>query len=57
MEDEEIIRLSQQRSFQKNNELYKRMIDLVHEYDGEVSPVEVLGTLVFLMHKLIQGNA
>ena len=33
------------------------MIDLVHEYDGEVSPMEVLGTLVFLMHKLIQGNA
>lgn len=42
MEDSKILELGKQKSFPKNGELYQRIRDLVHEYDGEVSTAEAI---------------
>jgi hypothetical protein len=41
----EIVELPVTPKFSKEQELYSRMQDLIHEYDGEVSLVAVLGVL------------
>ena len=41
----EPIKLPVQPKFSKEQELYSRLHDLIHEYDGEISLVAVLGVL------------
>lgn len=41
----EPIKLPVQPKFSKEQELYSRIQELIHEYDGEVSLVAVLGVL------------
>jgi len=37
-----------QKKFSKEQELYSRLQDLIHEYDGEISLVAVIGVLDLL---------
>ena len=40
-----VVDLNKEIKFTKEQELYGRIQDLIHEYDGEVSLVSVLGIL------------
>ncbi len=41
----EAIKFQKQPKFSKEQELYSRLQDLIHEYDGDVSLVAVIGVL------------
>lgn len=41
----EPVKLPVQQKYGKEQELYSRLHDLIHEYDGEISLVAVLGIL------------
>jgi hypothetical protein len=40
-----IVELQIDKQFKREQELYSRIISLIHEYDGELSVVSVLGIL------------
>ena len=43
-----VTELNKQKVFTKEQELYSRLQDLIHEYDGEISLVAVIGVLDLL---------
>ncbi|MFW0927222.1 hypothetical protein [Providencia sp. VP23HZSY-1] len=48
-----ITKLPFDKKFQANGELSKRILELIHEYDGEISLAEAVGVLEIVKLKLI----
>lgn len=46
--------LNKEKKFNKEGELFKRIENLIREYDGEISLVSALGILELHKHKLIR---
>ena len=52
----EPIKFPAQPKFSKEQELYSRLHDLVHEYDGELSMVAVVGSVELLKLHVIEAS-
>ncbi|MDN0019605.1 hypothetical protein QVM86_10590 [Providencia stuartii] len=48
-----ITKLPIDKKFQANGELSKRMLELIHEYDGEISLAEAIGVIEIVKLTLI----
>ncbi|MEQ4714707.1 hypothetical protein ABN057_20645 [Providencia alcalifaciens] len=48
-----IVKLPVDKKFQANGELSKRMLELIHEYDGEISLAEAIGVIEIVKLTLI----
>lgn len=48
-----IVKLPVDKKFQANGELSNRMIELIHEYDGEISLAEAIGVIEIVKLTLI----
>ena len=51
-----IFDLGKEKMFPVEQELYKRMIDLIYEYGGDISTVSVLGVVELVEHELIENQ-
>ena len=49
-----VLQMNKEKQFKQEQELYSRIIDLIHEYDDEVSLVAVLGVLELAKTQIIQ---
>ena len=45
MSDENVVNLGVGKKFPVEQELFEKILDCIHEYDGDVSLVEVVGIL------------
>lgn len=52
----EPIKFTAQPKFSKEQELYCRLHDLVHEYDGELSMVAVVGIVEILKLHVVEAS-
>ena len=52
----EPIKFPVQPKFSKEQELYSRLHDLVHEYDGELSMVAVVGIVELLKLHVVEAS-
>ena len=52
----EPIKFPAQTKFSKEQELYSRLHDLVHEYDGELSMVAVVGIIELLKMHVVEAS-
>ncbi|EJD0955382.1 hypothetical protein M8366_002285 [Salmonella enterica] len=52
-----VVDLGKEKKFPITQELFDRLIDVVHEYDGDISLCEALGTLEILKSVLISEGA
>ncbi|ELK1699301.1 hypothetical protein SD492_003235 [Salmonella enterica] len=50
-----VINLGKEKKFPITQELFDRLKEVVHEYDGEIGLCEALGTLELLKAELIEG--
>lgn len=50
-----VIDLGKEKRFPITQELFDRLKEVVHEYDGDISLCEALGTLELLKADLIEG--
>lgn len=50
-----VVDLGKEKKFPITQELFDRLSDVVHEYDGDISLCEALGTLELLKADLIEG--
>lgn len=49
-----VLQMNKEKQFKKEQELYSRIVDLIHEYDGEISLVAALGALELAKTQIIQ---
>lgn len=52
-----VVELGKEKKFPITQELFDRLSDVVHEYDGDISLCEALGTLELLKSVLISEGA
>ncbi|EBP0973199.1 hypothetical protein LB58_21315 [Salmonella enterica] len=52
-----VVDLGKEKKFPITQELFNKLSDVVHEYDGEISLCEALGTLEILKSVLISEGA
>lgn len=52
-----IVDMGKEKKFPVTQELFDRLNDVVHEYDGDISLCEALGTLELLKSVLIREGA
>jgi hypothetical protein len=52
-----IVNLGKEIKYTKEQELYRRIHDLIHEYDGELSLVAVLGVLELAKDHVIKASS
>ncbi|HEI1886635.1 TPA: hypothetical protein SII10_003482 [Escherichia coli] len=50
-----VVDLGKEKKFPITQELYKRLESVIHDYDGEISLCEAIGTLGLLKQSLIEG--
>ncbi len=50
-----VINLGKEKKFPITQELYERLENVIHDYDGEISLCEAIGTLELLKQSLIEG--
>ncbi|EBQ3497785.1 hypothetical protein WN718_004491 [Salmonella enterica] len=50
-----VINLGKEKKFSITQELYERLESVIHDYDGEISVCEAIGTLELLKQSLIEG--
>ncbi|EAZ4735624.1 hypothetical protein OP554_004145 [Salmonella enterica] len=50
-----VINLGKEKKFPITQELYERLESVIHDYDGEISLCEAVGTLELLKQLLIEG--
>ncbi|EJC0772349.1 hypothetical protein MX107_000247 [Escherichia coli] len=50
-----VINLGKEKKFPMTQELYERLESVIHDYDGEISLCEAIGTLELLKQSLIEG--
>lgn len=50
-----VVELGKEKKFPITQELFDRLKEVVHEYDGDISLCEALGTLELLKSDLIEG--
>lgn len=48
-----VVDLGKEKKFPITQELYERLESVIHDYDGEISLCEALGTLELVKEKLI----
>nr|WP_282554854.1 hypothetical protein [Providencia stuartii] len=48
-----VVKLPVDKKFQSNGELSKRLLELIHEYDGEISLAEAIGVIEIVKLTLI----
>lgn len=48
-----IVKLPVEKKFQSNGELSKRILDLIHEYDSEISLAEAIGVIEIVKLTLV----
>ncbi|MFO6490464.1 hypothetical protein [Hafnia alvei] len=48
-----VVDLGKEKKFPLTQELYERLESVIHDYDGEISLCEALGTLELVKEKLI----
>ncbi|HGY4644327.1 hypothetical protein [Providencia stuartii] len=48
-----VVKLPVDKKFRSNGELSKRMLELIHEYDGEISLAEAIGVIEIVKLTLI----
>jgi len=54
--NDNVVDLGKEPIFPIEQELYKRMIDLIYEYGGDISTVSVLGVVELVKHELIENQ-
>lgn len=52
-----VVDLGKEKKFPITQELFNKLSDVVHEYDGEISLCEAIGTLEILKSVLISEGA
>ena len=50
-----VVDLGKEKKFPITQELYQRLESVIHDYDGEISLCEAIGTLELLKQSLIEG--
>ncbi|HIA3159281.1 TPA: hypothetical protein ACWP39_000602 [Escherichia coli] len=50
-----VVDLGKEKKFPITQELYERLEIVIHDYDGEISLREAIGTLELLKQSLIEG--
>ncbi|MEG0421416.1 MAG: hypothetical protein RR589_11030 [Hafnia sp.] len=50
-----VVDLGKEKKFPITQELYERLESVIHDYDGEISLCEALGTLELVKGKLIEN--
>lgn len=50
-----VINFGKEKKFPITQELYERLESVIHDYDGEISLCEAIGTLELLKQSLIEG--
>ncbi len=50
-----VVDLGKEKKFPITQELYERLESVIHDYDGEISLCEAIGTLELLKQSLIEG--
>lgn len=50
-----VINLGKEKKFPITQELYERLESVIHDYDGEISVCEAIGTLELLKQSLIES--